>query len=282
MKTQTVRNETELQIPGITLMGYYSSQTANNPLALHVHEDCIEITFVVKGNIKFTTAEAENVFSLYGGDTFITPANLPHGTGNNPVGICELYWVQLNIADNPFLFLGETWAKELKNGLAAQKTRLLRQGVSTRSEPEQMFKYITSKDEHRRFQGISSLIQMLHEIIDTPVETSEDFFYDIHSVTNWIFEHINEDIRLEDLAGAANMSLSHFKQKFYKNTGMSPRAFINMQKIEHAKELLLSGMPVNKVSDQLGFNSNNYFSTVFKKYTTMTPSDFQVNGSAKT
>lgn len=59
--------------------------------------------------------------------------------------------------------------------------------------------------------------------------------------------------------------------------GISPRRFINQQKIEAAKPLLLNRMSVTDIAMQLGFNSSTYFSTVFKQYTMYSPREYLVH-----
>lgn len=83
-------------------------------------------------------------------------------------------------------------------------------------------------------------------------------------------DHITSEISLEELASIANLSCCQYKQKFKKQLGISPRHYINQQKIENAKILLMEGMSVTDVAMMLGFSTSGYFSTVFKKYTLYT------------
>ena len=57
---------------------------------------------------------------------------------------------------------------------------------------------------------------------------------------------------------------------------MSLREFAVKEKVERAKMLLAqSAMSVSDISEALGFNSQSYFGSVFRKITGMTPSEFQ-------
>ncbi|MBQ7839335.1 MAG: helix-turn-helix domain-containing protein [Lachnospiraceae bacterium] len=44
--------------------------------------------------------------------------------------------------------------------------------------------------------------------------------------------------------------------------------------MEAAKQLLLNGKSVTAVAAELSFSTSSYFTAVFKKYTTITPSEF--------
>ena len=97
---------------------------------------------------------------------------------------------------------------------------------------------------------------------------------DIGRTLNYILDNITEELPLEELAALANLSCSQYKQKFKKQLEISPRHFINQQKIEYSKLLLLEGMSVTDIAMLLGFTTSSYFSTVFKKYTLYTPTEY--------
>ena len=79
---------------------------------------------------------------------------------------------------------------------------------------------------------------------------------------------------LDDLASQIYLSTSQFKQKFRSVMGISPRNYINREKINYAKKLLSSGYSVTEAAMKLSFNDSSYFSTVFKKYTLKTPRQY--------
>ena len=57
---------------------------------------------------------------------------------------------------------------------------------------------------------------------------------------------------------------------------MSLRDFAAKEKVERAKLLLAqSTMSISDISEALGFNSQSYFGSVFRKITGMTPTEFQ-------
>lgn len=97
----------------------------------------------------------------------------------------------------------------------------------------------------------------------------------VNLVTNYLEEHIQEKILLNDLAVAVGYSTSHLSAIFQKETGMSIKSYSNKLRIDTAKELLAKkNMTVQQISDYLNFDSVQYFSLRFKKETGLTPSQY--------
>ena len=276
-ENRRIYTDQQLGIPGLRMIGFHSMHNAAEPLVCHYHRNAVEITFVVKGSMNSSVGEQN--YSLYGGDIFITPADVPHGTGNNPVGICEIYWVQLDLTQTGFLFLGAAWEGFLRQGLAGLGTTLLRDAKVSRQYLSEMFEALAADGAKERFYGLARFVQLLHMIVNRSSEVKGIVTPDIQSALDWIYGHLYEDIPLEQLSAVAGLSTSHFKHKFYEQTGMTPRLFINTQKVAYAKELLQDGWNITDVAYRMGFNSSNYFSSVFKKHTLLTPSEYSMKFS---
>src|SRR5512139_1909530 len=54
----------------------------------------------------------------------------------------------------------------------------------------------------------------------------------------FIEENLGEDVTLDGIAGAANMSKYHFTRVFKRQIGMSPMSFVSHLRIERAKQML--------------------------------------------
>ena len=96
----------------------------------------------------------------------------------------------------------------------------------------------------------------------------------IRRVLQYIDDHLDQVINIEDICLTFQLSPSGFKLKFKEGTGVTPRDYINSRKIQKAKDLLQSGKTVTETAMQLSFNSSDYFSVVFKKYTACSPTQF--------
>lgn len=100
-----------------------------------------------------------------------------------------------------------------------------------------------------------------------------------HAVTH-ILNHIAEDISLAEVADQLHTGRTHLSARFKKEMGLSFTDFVNMQKVEKARELLLfTEKSIVEISAYLSFSSQGYFQTVFKKYTGTTPNAYRKMGN---
>lgn len=97
-----------------------------------------------------------------------------------------------------------------------------------------------------------------------------------------IREKINSPISPEEIAASLNMSYTWFRRMFRQYTGLAPAQYITQLKIQKARELLsVTSMPIKEIALELGYESIDYFSTLFKKQTGTTPGQFRNMGRGK-
>jgi AraC-like DNA-binding protein len=97
----------------------------------------------------------------------------------------------------------------------------------------------------------------------------------IEKCKQYVIAHIDEDLKIEDLAQEAAMSLRTLQRLFKDEMDMSPVNFVLLLKMERAAELLRGGQcNVSEAAWQLGFADSSYFSRVFKKYHGVSPKTF--------
>ena len=83
-----------------------------------------------------------------------------------------------------------------------------------------------------------------------------------------------ENISVEELAAACNISVSSFRQLFTEYYGLSPIQYRSKLRLKRATSLLLDGeLNVAEVAVASGFSNEGYFCRYYKKMTGETPSE---------
>ena len=91
-----------------------------------------------------------------------------------------------------------------------------------------------------------------------------------------IHSHLFEDLKVEDLAFFAGLSLSSFKRKFKSIFNTSPTRYIKTKRLEKAHELLeKTDLRVSEIAFDCGFNDLGYFSKSFLAMYNYSPSDYR-------
>lgn len=86
----------------------------------------------------------------------------------------------------------------------------------------------------------------------------------------------NPDLDMNMLVTGMNMSRTVLYNKVKQLTGMNLQNYVNKCRMEYVIELMrTTDLSLGEIAEQSGFNSPRYFSTSFKHYTGMTPSQYK-------
>lgn len=100
--------------------------------------------------------------------------------------------------------------------------------------------------------------------------------HSIDRVKEFMHEHFQQNLNLDQLARVANYSNFHFIRFFKNATGKTPFDYLMDIKIEKASEMLKrKDLTVTEVCYACGFTNPSHFTTVFKRKKGVTPSKFQ-------
>lgn len=96
-------------------------------------------------------------------------------------------------------------------------------------------------------------------------------------IRDYIDTHYQEDIALQDVAGALNYSDAYFCKMFKQCFGKGFIVYLSEYRIEKAKELLADlAINIKDISAKVGYRDSNYFAKVFKRVTGETPTDYRM------
>ena len=95
-------------------------------------------------------------------------------------------------------------------------------------------------------------------------------------VIDFMKENLHRKISVEQICKALNYNKSCVFDKFKKATDTTVMAYFMRLKVEKAKKLLReTDLSVTQIADALAFDTPNYFSKTFKRFTGYTPSTYR-------
>ena len=99
----------------------------------------------------------------------------------------------------------------------------------------------------------------------------------ISRAVNYIHDHMDRTIQVNELADMTNMSKTTFFNTFKKIMHVPPNQYIKSTKLRRAQVLLTQGMQATEASYQVGYNSFSQFSREYKRLFGFSPSETVTN-----
>lgn len=92
-------------------------------------------------------------------------------------------------------------------------------------------------------------------------------------VRDYVMAHLDQAIRLEQLAKLCDLSPRQFHRQFKLATGMSPHAWLTRLRLEKSMTLMKAGKSAVQVALQTGFYDQAHFSKAFRNVYGVSPSN---------
>ena len=127
----------------------------------------------------------------------------------------------------------------------------------------------------------SYLMEILYFIVYSYIEVSPDSEEsnenaEFSKITEYLNEHIDEQITLETLTKEFMINRNKLNEIFEKQASMTCLNYLMNLRIDLAKILLTkTELPITEISSRVGYPDANYFTKVFSKNTGMTPSKYR-------
>lgn len=261
-------------IPGLHLFSWSGKNRTLEAAVFEHNAGCMEIFFSINGNHVFNVNGTE--YTIYGGDAMILKENFAQGARKYP-SIGELVQIRLDAFNrNGFLFLDpETAAKLIKRIQETAEPCVRTDNVISKQMLRLIIAELTEEKDFPDCEKVAAYVTgFLYNILIPERTNSRRATVDIVHACEYIDDHLTGDITLEDVADEIGLSLSQFKFKFKKQIGISPRNYINQQKIERIKDEIKGGRSFTEIAENYGFCNSAYLSVVFKKYTGESPTEF--------
>lgn len=228
--------------------------------------DEYQLLYITRGKGIFAS-ESSGRHVLNEGDLFLLFPGEWHSYCPDPSTGWNEYWIGIN---------GDIIDQWVEKGFFSKESPIFKVGLNEDIISLYKRAIIIAEAQEACFQqalsGIAcNLLGMAVYLSKNRSFIGSDVAAQINKAKITIHENIST-IRPEDLAKMMCMSYSRFRKTFKEYTGFAPSQFIQEVKIKTAKEMLTNTfMSVKEIAYELGFENKDYFFTVFRKLTGMTP-----------
>lgn len=265
-------------------------------LPIHRNEG-IELGYLTRGKLDFIVEGVP--YKLKAGDLTITRPWQPHQVGNPLISASRMHWLILDLnVRRP----NDPWKWPSWINFAPQDIQKITQLLS---HNEQIV-WPGNKHIEKCFEKIVEHIQKAQkpESIQTRLQLYvNELFLEVFEMLQaqnitlnakltstrrsvemfltGLTEHLDYPWTLESMAKHCNLGRSRFAHYCKKITNMTAAEYLNYCRIEKAKLLFAKNQRMNilDVAIACGFDSSQYFATVFKKRTGTAPSQYRDNKS---
>lgn len=101
----------------------------------------------------------------------------------------------------------------------------------------------------------------------------------LRTVREYVLLHLDEAVTTDDLSRAAGMNRTYLCKRFQEEAGMTVNHYITDVKMNEARRLLeVTKKTSAEIAGILGYSSQSYFQSVFKKHTGRTPGEYRRKG----
>ena len=245
----------------------------------HVHEECLEISLCLRGDLEFETRKGTYPFKP--GSVFVSGPKDIHRLKFCPKGMSK-YWLLFRIPklDCPLLGLPNQEARTLVHDLTHLPNRLFNGTDDVQRLFKKLFQQYDSlpiNTPGRSLRLRSTALTLLLAIVDAAsVQPREHPEARLERVISEMRAHPECEYPLDVLAEKTALSTNNLLVRFKRLTGSPPHAYLIAQRVVRAKEMLADAKPISFIADHLGFSSSQHFSNQFKDMTGCTPSEWRM------
>jgi len=274
------RFERQIGIPGLGEIGRYRYANAYEGLRLRAHPQGLEICFLARGQQTYRVNN--KIYRLRGGDQYLVFPGEPHDSAGMPEEKSVLYWLFLKLKPAPrsLLFLDAAASRALREALLTLPSRHFAAEPGTRDLLEEIFAALDRPASKLDRIGAAALV--LRYLFSTLRASHRNRRAAPSPRIQRSLAHIaaqnGELPSVPQLARLVRLSPSRFKARFREEVGLPPREHVLRQKLAVAQTWLRRpGATVTSVAHGLGFSSSQYFATVFRRFTGLTPTQYQAS-----
>lgn len=100
----------------------------------------------------------------------------------------------------------------------------------------------------------------------------------LRQIADYIDEHLDQEIKLLDLAQLVGLSPFYFSRLFKQSIGIPPHQYVLQQRVERAKQLLkTTKLPITEIAISCGFSSHSHLGKLIRQCTGLSPKAYRIS-----
>ncbi len=247
----------------------------------HSH-DCFEMLLLLDGSTAYEFEDNSTV-ELPGGHFMVIPPGTTHRGLHDvrrPVNLTGIMF-DPNIPGagihTPFTFTDLSWfASEFD--LGARQAR--RMGAELRNQVKSMTQDFERLDLSKAPLIASVRLAVCSILLGAAKQLGSQRTFEpkqaVQSTVAFMKSHLGDPISIEEVAFAVHCSRAKLFEVFKDSTGMTPNDYWQRLRIDRAQHLLSgTDKSITGIAMECGFSTSQYFSSVFRKYAGVSPSDYR-------
>jgi AraC-like DNA-binding protein len=252
---------------------------------IHSHKN-FELNYISSGVGRRIVGD--NISGFEKGDLVLLGPNLPHcwevlDTENGEEPTCIVTHFSENIIDSDFFKMPEL---EKVVALLKLSNRGIRFKIEDDTEIREILEEMSESEGLEYYIGLLKIFNNLLKIEDrerlsNPINGSSVFSKNIEKVNKvyeYVFQNIQEGIKLEEASSVLNMAPSSFCRFFKKKTGHTFMEYVKNVRVGIAAKLLAeTDKQITQICYESGYNNLANFNHYFKANMGKTPSDYRKN-----
>lgn len=124
------------------------------------------------------------------------------------------------------------------------------------------------------FYELMTVIHDLNQHIKNAKYSDE--YLTFNKSLDYIETNFSSSLSLDYLADISKVTPQHYCKLFKDQFNLRPFEYINKRRLQESKKLLLETLePIKTIAKTVGFEDSSYFSSQFKRYEGLTPSQFR-------
>lgn len=245
------------------------------PRILHAHQDVAELLLICGGTGRYLVGET--FYDVKAGDLLVYNSGVVHDEFSSRDNAISSYCAAVTGLRLPGLrenaFTADGAPALFHTGDAAEDLRLLF---------DMMYRCLLADRPGCELLCHHLMLALLSPILQLTGEPSRRDRAETEpktlgrQVQAYIDRHFDEPLTLQDMGKALHVSPYYLSHVFKEASGYSPTQYLLRRRIGEAQNLLIStDLPMAKIAERVGFETQNYFNLQFSKHVGMPPGKYR-------